>query len=850
MNNLECQLVYEGKSERVNFKTNDPNPSLYVFAKKVFKDIPSDVAFYSEGREIFHVKDLRNIRIVRILRKKNECLTSQNKPLESKSCNTVSKEKANFIFRSKNKRSTEHLINTLGIQEIKKQNDVYEFREQEIETRERNCCLKNCCKKLSKEIMKENKLFWKHLDKQEFQKNLLHNFYLQGKENFNKKYIPLIGGVSVCERTFSDISGQSISCISKVILMYRNGKRRILPKGNHPRIKQKSDSIIAWMESIAIPKYGNNVPNKNEVRFPPSLSWKDLYEEYKTRIDLSKTTVSIATFYKTIDQNYGRFRDQLLGNPRVLIENKSSHGKCDMCAEIINIKSKSIKEEDIEFVKLLESNHRLDFGNERKAELSRNELSIQYPYKYLSICIDDNSHRQNGLPKPKLLTKSNSSWMKLDAHLTGTIATSGYLEGTRDVKFYYNLGNFVQDTNKTVTILLNRIIDIQEKFKLIGKSLPGTLFLLSDNKSGELKNKFTLGFLAYLVKKRKFDKIIYSQLLCGHTEWHIDAAFSPLKSAYMKSELGTIEDFESMLSKLNIPQFDRKIERVDFTLDWMGAIKSKLLEISGHSTVQSFEIVRNEDGNPVLRFKHRSSEEAYWPPQGFMILENGNWEFEDRMKVFSFRDIDEFSKFVTSIVHQYAEKISENDIKQKITDSWNSHIARLKHVHRTVTHASFKVNYVEGFNEPTLGFVSEHLDALNDKVSKKQDAHIRGSSFPIKIQSEVYSSSIAKEKQTVCVYTKSKMNRPWIGLVDKVLNNEVNISWYTKSSVNSSVKWKLTNEKDTVHFGSIMLWDLTQDVENNFNNITISRMMLKEIKETYKLLDDQFVFESKVSKHL
>ena len=42
MNNLECQLVYEGKSERVNFKTNDPNPSLYVFAKKVFKDIPSD----------------------------------------------------------------------------------------------------------------------------------------------------------------------------------------------------------------------------------------------------------------------------------------------------------------------------------------------------------------------------------------------------------------------------------------------------------------------------------------------------------------------------------------------------------------------------------------------------------------------------------------------------------------------------------------------------------------------------------------------------------------------------------------------------------------------------------------
>ena len=84
MNNLECQLVYEGKSERVNFKTNDPNPSLYVFAKKVFKDIPSDVAFYSEGREIFHVKDLRNIRIVRILRKKNECLTSQNKPLESK----------------------------------------------------------------------------------------------------------------------------------------------------------------------------------------------------------------------------------------------------------------------------------------------------------------------------------------------------------------------------------------------------------------------------------------------------------------------------------------------------------------------------------------------------------------------------------------------------------------------------------------------------------------------------------------------------------------------------------------------------------------------------------------------
>ena len=92
---------------------------------------------------------------------------------------------------------------------------------------------------------------------------------------------------------------------------------------------------------MAIPKYGNCVPNKDEIRFPPSLSWKALFMEYKERLALSHKTISPATFYRAIDTNYGKCRDPLFNNPRIMIENRSSHGKCDLCAQIIEIRTKS-----------------------------------------------------------------------------------------------------------------------------------------------------------------------------------------------------------------------------------------------------------------------------------------------------------------------------------------------------------------------------------------------------------------------------------------------------------------------------------------------------------------------------
>ena len=829
-------------SDWISAKTIRNLKDLRKLAEITIQGLPVNFVVFSEGKPLDNLADLPQCSIFRVL----ESEKASDEPIAKKrdKVNQSSGASGYSIFRTKNgndqTETVEKLPSTSDL-------DIFEFDKNKSVERE-ICCLVDCLEDIDKNDIRENEEFWRPLTGFNLNRELLQHLYDQSKyvKNASKGKILLFGGKLVCKAAFASVTGKSLFCINQALQRHAKGIKRIIPRGNHPRFKPKSCPLISWMENVAIPKYGNNVPNKNEIRFPPSLSWKSLLLEYRERLALAHRSISPSIFYKAIDQNYGKCRDPMLNNPRIMIENRSSHGKCDLCAKIIEIRAKSTREEDIEFCSALEKDHRIDYSNERKAELGRYELCVQYPYKYLALCIDDNSHRQNGLPKPSLLTKSNNSWDKLDAHLTGTIATSGYLKGTRDVKFYYNLGNFLhQDTNKTVTILIQRLKDLDEKFKRLGKTLPGTLFLLSDNKSGELKNKFMLGFLAYLVKTKKFKKIVYSQLLCGHTEWHIDATFSPVKTAYIKSELATIEDFEKMLSNLNVPELDREVVRIDFTIDWIGTIAPKLVPISGHSSVQSFEITGNDEVEPVLRFKHRSTDPQYWPPQGFMIIRSGDWKLDDEIDVTGFRDPKFYEDFVqNTIVGQYVKHLtSSQEKKNMIVSSWKSHLTRLLDISENMKVASLAVDDLQDAVESNDSTLNEHLLDVTTRLNKKQQAAVTGSSFPVKIPEASY-RKVSRPNQLVCVYTSSKVDRPWFALVSKVLDHQISLSWYRKVR-NSQSKWQLTEEKDLVYFGSIMLWDFTQDVMDDFHTINVTKEILKVVRESYKNLDEQFKMKEK-----
>ena len=67
---------------------------------------------------------------------------------------------------------------------------------------------------------------------------------------------------------------------------------------------------------------------------------------------------------------------------------------------------------------------------------------------------------------------------------------------------FVDLLQWPHDSNLTITLLMNAILDFQTKYPL-----PCTLYLQMDNTARENKNKYVLGFCAALVELRIFQKV-------------------------------------------------------------------------------------------------------------------------------------------------------------------------------------------------------------------------------------------------------------------------------------------------------------------------------------------------------
>ena len=103
---------------------------------------------------------------------------------------------------------------------------------------------------------------------------------------------------------------------------------------------------------------------------------------------------------------------------------------------------------------------------------------------------------KTNLPNTKVIVKSTSALWRLRTH-TGILvhikAPFGKLAFA-----YIDLLQWPHDSNLTISLLLNTLLDFQK-----GHPLPATQM---DNTSRENKNKFVL---AILVELRIFDKLIY-----------------------------------------------------------------------------------------------------------------------------------------------------------------------------------------------------------------------------------------------------------------------------------------------------------------------------------------------------
>ena len=139
---------------------------------------------------------------------------------------------------------------------------------------------------------------------------------------------------------------------------------------------------------------------------------------------------------------------------------------------------------------------------ERHVYHGHRQKARSQPDKYLCIIIDGMDQQKTSLPLLRKAAKSTSSLYRLRTHLTGALLHTCTDHGKR-AHVFIDLLQWPHDSNLTISIL-NRVL---LNHIAVHGHLPQVLYLQMDNTSRENKNRYVLGYCAFLIEARIFQKV-------------------------------------------------------------------------------------------------------------------------------------------------------------------------------------------------------------------------------------------------------------------------------------------------------------------------------------------------------
>ena len=119
-------------------------------------------------------------------------------------------------------------------------------------------------------------------------------------------------------------------------------------------------------------------------------------------------------------------------------------------------------------------------------------------YVFVNIYVGMDQNKTN-VPNLCRIPKALQTTFRLQTHCTGVLAHTRAPKGKK-VYAFYDICQWPQDTNITIHALLNVLLDFTEH-------MPEILYLQLDNAGNQNKNKYLLGFCAFLIEKRIFKKV-------------------------------------------------------------------------------------------------------------------------------------------------------------------------------------------------------------------------------------------------------------------------------------------------------------------------------------------------------
>ena len=119
----------------------------------------------------------------------------------------------------------------------------------------------------------------------------------------------------------------------------------------------------------------------------------------------------------------------------------------------------------------------------------------------MTVIIDGMDQAKTNLPYSRIISKSTSGLWRLRTHVTGALLHTKSPNGKLAYAFI-DLLQWPHDSNLTITTIVYVLLKYIEN-----TPIAETLYLQLDNTSRENKNRYVIGFCAFLVEKRIFKKV-------------------------------------------------------------------------------------------------------------------------------------------------------------------------------------------------------------------------------------------------------------------------------------------------------------------------------------------------------
>ena len=276
------------------------------------------------------------------------------------------------------------------------------------------------------------------------------------------------------------------------------------------------------------------------------------------------------------------------------------------------------------------------------------------------------------------------------------------------------------------------------------------------------------------------------------------------------------------------------VDNLWYTWDWRQFITPLLTErmLKNHSFYHSFRF-KKEKGVTLFRGKKYPHSAEWLPEEGIKLIKDD--------AVFSSVGASDFrldtlclDKVFSDLTTKYYPTLSHGE-KVHVEASWDKlhkQLCSLPGKQRNLP--PMRISKLPQQAPKELTPIPTYLNPFLSDQAPTLD----GSQGPCHPKHSQFSSEIRPGMEVV-VYTESKENRPWIGIVENVLDGDMfEIHWFNKKGKSGECgEFQAMFNKDGSKYisilesGTVMLWEFSELKESN--RLVVSKFWMEKINEAY-----------------